>query len=101
MKKSHIGHSLKKPLIAQDSSLEDIIRENVKNQLVSDVSLGSYMSGGVDSTLITNFANNSKDKFNSFNISINDKEYDEGEYRLNLQKFFNQITKVKLLLKLI
>lgn len=70
--------------------LEDCINEAVKRQLVSDVALGTFMSGGVDSTLVTYFANEKK-KINSFTIGIKDSVLDESDNADAFAKIFNTV----------
>lgn len=56
---------------------EEIISENlhrcVKRQMVSDVPLGAFLSGGVDSSLLTNFMGRAK----TFSIGFDDPSYSE------------------------
>lgn len=58
--------------------LEDIIRSSVNSQLVSDVPVGSFMSGGVDSTLISYYANQ-RQVIDAFTIGIDDHALNEAE----------------------
>ncbi len=60
-------------------SLEQVIDKTVSQQLVSDVPLGTFMSGGVDSTLVTSFARPKVSTLKSFTIGLEDKEMDESE----------------------
>lgn len=62
----------------QGDSLENIIRASVNSQLVSDVPVGSFMSGGVDSTLISYYANQQRG-IDAFTIGIKDHELNETE----------------------
>lgn len=59
-------------------SLEEILTESVKAQLVSDVPIGSFMSGGVDSPLVSYFANKNR-AIQSFTIGVNDEGMDESK----------------------
>ena len=52
------------------------IRASVKRQLVSDVPLGAFLSGGVDSSLVVSAMGNA----NTFSIGFNDPSYNELEY---------------------
>ena len=47
-------------------------------QLVSDVPIGTFMSGGVDSPLVSYYAKKYAD-LKSFNIGVDDEEVDESE----------------------
>lgn len=74
-------------MYADKNYLENYIDESVKKQLVSDVALGTFMSGGVDSTLVTYFANEEK-KINTFTIGIKDSELDESSNADAFAKIF-------------
>lgn len=57
--------------------LDDVLNKSVNDQLISDVPIGTFMSGGVDSTLITFFANRSK-QVNSFTLGVRNSQMDES-----------------------
>ena len=61
-----------------EQPLSEVIYNSTENQLVGDVPIGSFMSGGNDSTLITNFANLSCPGIKSYNIGVDNKEFDES-----------------------
>lgn len=61
--------------------LEDIISKSVKDQLISDMPIGAFLSGGIDSSLITALMQKeSMDKVKTFTIGFEDKRYDESNY---------------------
>jgi|TARA_B110000483_G_scaffold190039_1_gene225501 asparagine synthase (glutamine-hydrolysing) len=61
--------------------LDDELNKAIKYRLIADVPLGTYLSGGVDSSLITAItALNNKEKVNTYTIGfdeINEFEYSE------------------------
>ena len=64
-----------------------ILEESVKSQMVSDVPLGVFLSGGVDSSLITALAQkNSSKKINSFTIGFEENEFDEAKYAKKISR---------------
>lgn len=62
--------------------LELDLENSVKSQLLSDVSLGSQLSGGIDSSLVTHLAakNVSEKKFKSISVTFDNKLYSEEKY---------------------
>ncbi|HUH46980.1 MAG TPA: asparagine synthase (glutamine-hydrolyzing), partial [Arenibacter sp.] len=58
--------------------VEDALSNSVKNQLLSDVPLGAFLSGGVDSSLVTSFMKEFKNKPKVFTIGSDSKKHDES-----------------------
>lgn len=55
------------------SKLKDLIVGSVKNRLVSDVSFGTFLSGGIDSSLVTAVAqSHTNTPLNTFTIGFNE-----------------------------
>ena len=69
-------------LEATGKELEEWLGKSVKSQLMSDVKLGCQLSGGIDSSLVTWFANNNSDKgqFESVSIVFDDPRFSEEKY---------------------
>lgn len=62
-------------------SLQKAVTNAVENRLIADVPLGSFLSGGVDSTIISGLAAKSSADFQTFSIGYaEDPYYDETEY---------------------
>ena len=60
--------------------LNDLLEDAVKIRMVSDVPLGSFLSGGVDSSVVSLIANNhAKNKLKTFTVKFSEKELDESE----------------------
>ncbi|MBX9603398.1 MAG: asparagine synthase (glutamine-hydrolyzing) [Bryobacteraceae bacterium] len=63
------------------SRLQDTLEASVERQLISDVPVGSFLSGGIDSSLITAIAQKKYGvPVQTFSIGFADKEFDESEY---------------------
>lgn len=56
---------------------EQLLDSSVKMQLVSDVPVGTYCSGGVDSSLLTAFAARHRPDIEAFNVSFPDTPGDD------------------------
>ncbi|MGB0748677.1 MAG: XrtA/PEP-CTERM system amidotransferase [Magnetospiraceae bacterium] len=67
------------------AQLIDTLREAVKIRLLSDVPLGAFLSGGVDSSAVVAMMSQiSPDPVDTFSISFAHKDYDESNYAAQL-----------------
>jgi asparagine synthase (glutamine-hydrolysing) len=66
------------------AEIESLLSASVKAHMVSDVPLGVFLSGGIDSSLITHYASKISSVTN-FTIST-DSEYDESKYAMIASK---------------
>lgn len=68
------------PLQAADK-LESLIRASVDRQMMSDVPLGAFLSGGIDSsTVVSLMQSQSQERVRTFSIGFNEQHYDEAPY---------------------
>jgi asparagine synthase (glutamine-hydrolysing) len=67
--------------------LEDVLMESIDLQMQADVPLGSFLSGGVDSSVVSALMqSNSYEKINTFSIGFKDKRFNEAEYARAVSK---------------
>jgi asparagine synthase (glutamine-hydrolysing) len=70
------------PAAQRISSLENMLTEAIERRLVSDVPIGSFLSGGIDSSLISAIISQKHKAFDTFSIGFKDKSYDELQYSI-------------------
>ena len=67
-----------------------ILETSVKRRLVSDVPLGSFLSGGMDSSVVTAIARKHKEDLHTFSIGFRDEKFfDETHYAKLVAKHLN------------
>lgn len=70
--------------------LEGLLIESVQERLVSDVPLGTFLSGGIDSSLITAIASKELKNLSTFSIGFeNQSHFDESYYAQIVAKKYN------------
>jgi asparagine synthase (glutamine-hydrolysing) len=61
--------------------LQSLIDESVRMRLISDVPVGAFLSGGVDSSLIASFiAKNTSTRLNAFSVGFEDSSSKDKEF---------------------
>ncbi|MDD3741014.1 MAG: asparagine synthase (glutamine-hydrolyzing) [Bacteroidales bacterium] len=71
-------------------TIRDLLDCSVKRRLISDVPLGCFLSGGIDSTIITALASKYTKNLNTFSIGFKDDDYfDETEYSQIVARRYN------------
>lgn len=68
----------------------DLVQESVVSRSISDVPLGTFLSGGVDSSIISLcLAQQSSNKIDTFSIGFDKKSYDETDKSRIISKLIN------------
>lgn len=63
------------------STLKKLLEQSVQERMIADVPLGSFLSGGIDSSVIVAEASKFTDSLNTFSIGYKDEPYfDETHY---------------------
>ena len=70
------------------NELELRLREAINIQSLSDVPLGAFLSGGIDSsTIVALMQSQSDSKIKTFTIGFDESEYDESKYAKNVANY--------------
>jgi asparagine synthase (glutamine-hydrolysing) len=88
--------------------LVEVLRESVKMRLISDVPLGAFLSGGLDSSTVVSLMSQVAKEVKTFSIGFEDKTYNElsyagcaaGAFGTHHREFFIQPKAVELFEKL-
>ena len=86
----YISSSVHTGFIQTKKKLKSLLQKSVERRLVSDVPLGTFLSGGTDSSLVTAVAQelNCK-KINTFSIGFKESKFNESNYARAVAKFLN------------
>lgn len=67
---------------------ETILKKSFEYRMVSDVPVGTFLSGGYDSSLVTALLQSDRDeKINTFTIGFKEKGYDEAPHAKEVAKY--------------
>ena len=72
------------------NGLEDVLKRSVEQQMVADVPLGAFLSGGIDSSLIVALMQQqSTQPVKTFTIGFSDDSYNEAKHAKEVAKYLN------------
>lgn len=74
-------------LDAATEQLQALLQDVVQEQLRSDVPVGAYLSGGLDSSGIAAMAQHRASGLQTFSVAFDDPEYDESEFQCRVAQY--------------
>jgi len=86
------GYSQKEELLKKTEDetakeLEQILTDSFKLRLVSDVPVGMFLSGGIDSSLVSALLANQGIRLKTFTIGFHEKKYNEAHYAKKVAEY--------------
>jgi asparagine synthase (glutamine-hydrolysing) len=80
------GENLSEP--EAELRMMELLKRSVRSRLISDVPLGVFLSGGIDSSAITALAQKeASGKLKTFSIGFEDPSFDESKYASQVSQF--------------
>ena len=71
-------------------ALDSLVSDAVKSHLQADVEVGAFLSGGIDSSLISAIAaKNYHKKLHTFTVGFEDPAFDESHFARNIAGYLN------------
>ena len=68
--------------------LDTLLKSTIRRQMISDVSVGAFLSGGIDSTVVSAIAQSeANNNIKTFTIGFTDKEFDEAGYAKKIANY--------------
>ncbi|MEQ9620242.1 MAG: asparagine synthase (glutamine-hydrolyzing) [Deltaproteobacteria bacterium] len=85
---SYLKGPLKKSEDEIEEELEDLLIDSFRYSLVSDVPVGIFLSGGIDSTTLTAFLSKNVDnQLKTFSIGFHENSYNEAEWAKKIANY--------------
>ena len=71
-----------------NEKLETIIQNSISDRLYSDVPIGTFLSGGIDSSIVSGIASKQNKNITAYTIGFNDRKFDESNIASAVAKHF-------------
>jgi len=85
-----VGKPADRTLESAKEELDSLLRQSIHEHLISDVPLGMWLSGGIDSSTILHYAaTESSSPLKTFSISFRGRSFDETEYVQQVAKHYH------------
>ncbi|MBK6264534.1 asparagine synthase (glutamine-hydrolyzing) [Marivirga sp. S37H4] len=78
-------------------AFKKVADEAFSNRLVADVEVSSFLSGGIDSSLVTAVVKKYNPTLNTYTIGFKDEKFDESSYAKKIASSLQLINKTKIL----
>lgn len=79
--------------------LRYLIKKSVEEQMIADVPVGTFLSGGIDSSVVSYESSRNDPKIETFTIGFFDKRFDELQYAKRLIEKYGLLTNQRIFKK--
>jgi asparagine synthase (glutamine-hydrolysing) len=77
-------------LAEAERRVTELLQQSVESQMRhTDVPLGTFLSGGIDSSLVTAMMARAKDRIQTFTIAFDEESFDESQYARRVARYLN------------
>ena len=71
-----------------ENNITDLLEDSIKKRMISDVPIGCFLSGGIDSSIVASIMQkNSIKKINTFTIGFDENNYNEATHSKKISKY--------------
>ena len=88
-----LADELDKPIEKKHGSEETVgeaLKNSIRLRMRSDVPVGTYLSGGIDSTIVTGVAAQEyPDKISTYSVVVEGEEFDESDHQVAVSEYFD------------
>jgi len=74
-------------VIFNEKKLTNLINDSIKHQTIADVNIGTFLSGGIDSTLVTVFSKKTCNNLKTFTLGFTNPKYNESNFAKKIAEF--------------
>jgi asparagine synthase (glutamine-hydrolysing) len=83
------SQEIKIDIVSAASKIRELINESVKSQMISDVPLGFFLSGGIDSSIVVATATQYSKQLHTYSIGFDISSHNETQYSRQIAGLFN------------
>lgn len=69
--------------------VDNLMYDAVNKRLIADVKVGTFLSGGIDSSLITAYASKIQPNIQAFSVGFNESDFDESFYSKSVSEYLS------------